>query len=165
MKGNIKQGQELEALITQITSIPMTVAIKEEDLDYLHQAKAILKRRIHSFPKDDEPRVDSVIRELEDFGNIDYSQYDRIVIQIVTSSAYPLMMNELNRLVSLIDGKFSQAGVLCCGVSALIISWETRSSCSWFVAAKSKVFLTQAAPLNKYKNDIAQKEDYLKAQK
>ena len=119
MKGNIKQGQELEALINQITSIPMTVAIKEEDLDYLHQAKAILKRRIHSFPKDDEPRVDSVIRELEDFGNnldndsvIDYSQYDRIVIQIVTSSAYPLMMNELNRLVSLIDGKFSQAGVL-----------------------------------------------------
>ena len=85
MKGNIKQGQELEALINQITSIPMTVAIKEEDLDYLHQAKAILKRRIHSFPKDDEPRVDSVIRELEDFGNIDYSQYDRIVIQIVTS--------------------------------------------------------------------------------
>ena len=76
MKGNIKQGQELEALINQITSIPMTVAIKE------------------------------------DFGNIDYSQYDRIVIQIVTSSAYPLMMNELNRLVSLIDGKFSQAGVL-----------------------------------------------------
>ena len=68
MKGNIKQGQELEALINQITSIPMTVAIKEEDLDYLHQAKAILKRRIHSFPKDDEPRVDSVIRELEDFG-------------------------------------------------------------------------------------------------
>ena len=61
MKGNIKQGQELEALINQITSIPMTVAIKEEDLDYLHQAKAILKRRIHSFPKDDEPRVDSVI--------------------------------------------------------------------------------------------------------
>ena len=56
--------------------------------------------------------VDSVIREFEDFGNIDYSQYDRIVIQIVTSSAYPLMMNELNRLVSLIDGKFSQAGVL-----------------------------------------------------
>lgn len=112
MKGNIKQGQELEALIDQITSIPMTVAIKEEDLDYLHQAKAILKRRIHSFPKDDEPRVDSVIRELEDFGNIDYSQYDRIVIQIVTSSAYPLMMNELNRLVSLIDGKFSLAGVL-----------------------------------------------------
>lgn len=112
MKGNIKQGQELEALINQITSIPMTVAIKEEDLDYLHQAKAILKRRIHSFPKDDEPRVDSVIREFEDFGNIDYSQYDRIVIQIVTSSAYPLMMNELNRLVSLIDGKFSQAGVL-----------------------------------------------------
>ena len=89
MKGNIKQGQELEALINQITSIPMTVAIKEEDLDYLHQAKAILKRRIHSFPKDDEPRVDSVIREFEDFGNIDYSQYDRIVIQIVTSSAYP----------------------------------------------------------------------------
>ena len=144
MKGNIKQGQELEALINQITSIPMTVAIKEDDLDYLHQAKAILKRRIHSFPKDDEPRVDSVIRELEDFGNIDYSQYDRIVIQIVTSSAYPLMMNEL---------------------LALIISWETRSSCSWFVAAKSKVSLTQAAPLNKYKNDIAQKEDYLKAQK
>lgn len=164
MKGNIKQGQELEALINQITSIPMTVAIKEEDLDYLHQAKAILKRRIHSFPKDDEPRVDSVIRELEDFGNIDYSQYDRIVIQIVTSSAYPLMMNELNRLVSLIDGKFSQAGVLW-GIGTdnklgdkILLQLVCR-------AAKSKVSLTQAAPLNKYKNDIAQKEDYLKAQK
>lgn len=163
MKGNIKQGQELEALINQITSIPMTVAIKEEDLDYLHQAKAILKRRIHSFPKDDEPRVDSVIREFEDFGNIDYSQYDRIVIQIVTSSAYPLMMNELNRLVSLIDGKFSQAGVLW-GIGT-DNKLGDKILLSWFVAAKSKVFLTQAAPLNKYKNDIAQKEDYLKAQK
>lgn len=51
MKGNIKQGQELEALINQITSIPMTVAIKEEDLDYLHQAKAILKGESIPFPR------------------------------------------------------------------------------------------------------------------
>ena len=65
------------------------------------------------------------------------------------------MMNELNRLVSLIDGKFSQAGVLW-GIGT-DNKLETRSSCSWFVAAKSKVSLTQAAPLNKYKNDIAQK--------
>lgn len=109
MKGNIKQGQELEALISQITSIPMTVVITKDDLDYLHQAKAILKRRIKSFPMEEESRVASVIRELEDYGSIDYSQYDRIVIQIVTSSSAPLTMNELNQLVSTIDGKFPKA--------------------------------------------------------
>ncbi len=85
---------------------------KKDDLDYLHQAKIILKRRIKSFPEEEESRIDSIIRELADYGNIEYRQYDRIFIQIVTSSAAPLMMNELNQLVSAIDGKFPQKGLL-----------------------------------------------------
>ena len=36
MKGNIKQGQELDALIDQLTSVPMAIAIHKDDLDYLH---------------------------------------------------------------------------------------------------------------------------------
>ena len=112
MKGNIKQGQELDALIDQLTSVSMAIAIHKDDLDYLHQAKAILKRRIKSFPMEGETRVDSVIREFNEYGNIDPSLYNKLIIQLVTSSAYPLMMDELNKIVFYITIKFSPAEFL-----------------------------------------------------
>ena len=40
------------------------------------QARAVLKRRIISFPNDGELRVESIIREFEDYAMIDCKQYD-----------------------------------------------------------------------------------------
>ena len=38
------------------------------------QARAVLKRRIISFPNDGELRVESIIREFEDYAMIDCEQ-------------------------------------------------------------------------------------------
>lgn len=54
------------------------------------QARAVLKRRIISFPNDGELRVESVIREFEDYAMIDCKQYDKVVLQFITASVYPL---------------------------------------------------------------------------
>lgn len=54
------------------------------------QARAVLKRRIISFPNDGELRVESVIREFEDYAMIDCEQYDKVVLQFITASVYPL---------------------------------------------------------------------------
>ena len=59
------------------------------------QARAVLKRRIISFPNDGELRVESIIREFEDYAMIDCEQYDKVVLQFITASVYPLKTSEL----------------------------------------------------------------------
>lgn len=73
------------------------------------QARTILKRRIISFPNDDESRVESIIREFEDYTAIDCKQYDKVVLQFITASVYPLKKSELCQLVSFFANKFHKA--------------------------------------------------------
>lgn len=42
------------------------------------QARAVLKRRIISFPNDGELRVESIIREFEDYAMIDCKERDQL---------------------------------------------------------------------------------------
>ena len=49
------------------------------------QARAVLKRRIISFPNDGELRVESIIREFVDYAMIDCEQYDKVVLQFITA--------------------------------------------------------------------------------
>ena len=58
------------------------------------QARAVLKRRIISFPNDGELRVESIIREFVDYAMIDCKQYDKVVLQFITASVYPLKKRE-----------------------------------------------------------------------
>lgn len=73
------------------------------------QARAVLKRRIISFPNDGELRVESIIREFEDYAMIDCKQYDKVVLQFITASVYPLKERELCQLVSFFANKFHKA--------------------------------------------------------
>lgn len=41
---------------------------------------------IISFPNDGELRVESIIREFEDYAMIDCKQYDKVVLQFITAS-------------------------------------------------------------------------------
>lgn len=111
-QANIKQGEELEGLINQLTASPMQISLTKADLDYLHHANAILKRRIISFPKDGETRMESIIRELNEYCNIDFSKYKRLTMLLKTSPSHPLTMEELTLGVSDIICKFSD-GIKC----------------------------------------------------
>lgn len=73
------------------------------------QVRAILKRRIISFPNDGESRVESIIREFEDYAMIDCKQYDKVVLQFITASVYPLKKSELFQLISFFVNKFNKA--------------------------------------------------------
>lgn len=107
IKSNIHQGEELEELIDQLTQTDMHAKLDRNDLDYLHHATAILKRRIVSFPKDGESRIDSIIREMNSYSNINYKDYNKVVLYLATSSENPLQMNEMSEVVTLISSHFT----------------------------------------------------------
>ena len=84
----------------------MIVSIERNKLDYLYDANAILKTRIISFPQHDESRINSIIREMNNYSNISYNDYNKLILFMATSSHNPLKMEEVNQIVSRISCKF-----------------------------------------------------------
>lgn len=106
IKANIHKGEELEELISLFTEEGMIVSIERNKLDYLYDANTILKTRIISFPQHDESRIDSIIREMNNYSNISYNDYNKLILFMATSSHNPLKMEEVNQIVSRISCKF-----------------------------------------------------------
>lgn len=106
IKANIHKGEELEELISLFTEEGMIVSIERNKLDYLYDTNAILKTRIISFPQHDESRIDSIIREMNNYSNISYNDYNKLILFMATSSHNPLKMEEVNQIVSRISCKF-----------------------------------------------------------
>ena len=86
---------EIEELISQIVKESTLIHLGKQDLNYLYREKEVLKRRIYSFPREDETRMESILREVLDYSQIDFARYNRVVLLIKTSSKMPLLMNEL----------------------------------------------------------------------
>lgn len=107
IKANIHKGEELEELISLFTEEGMIVSIERNKLDYLYDANTILKTRIISFPQHDESRIDSIIREMNNYSNISYNDYNKLILFMGTSSHNPLKMEEVNQIVSRISCKFN----------------------------------------------------------
>ncbi len=98
---------EIEDLICQLVSESTLIHLTKDDLHYLYKALSIQKRRIISFPKDNESRMDSIIRELTEYASIDFSSFNKVVILIETSDQHPMLMEELNgieKIISLFQG-------------------------------------------------------------
>jgi cell division GTPase FtsZ len=106
IKSNIHKGEELEELISQFTEEGMIVKTDRNKLDYLYNAKAILKTRIVSFPQHDETRIDCIIREMNNYTNISYHDYNKLILFLATSSNNSLLMEEVNQIVSHISCMF-----------------------------------------------------------
>ena len=51
---------EIEELISQIINESTLIHLGKQDLNYLYREKEVLKRRIYSFPREDETRMESV---------------------------------------------------------------------------------------------------------
>jgi cell division GTPase FtsZ len=95
----------------------MIFRIERNKLEYLYNANAILKTRIISFPHHDETRIDSIIRDMNNYSNIFYNDYNRLILFMATSSHNPLQMEEVNQIVSLISCKFNDSTECLCGIT------------------------------------------------
>lgn len=59
-----------------------------------------VKRRIYSFPMKGESRAEAICRSFKKYTLVDWTKYNKVSIQIVTSVKYPLLMGELTQLMS-----------------------------------------------------------------
>lgn len=63
-------------------------------------SKQTVKRRIYSFPKESESRAEAICRAFRQYTLVDWTQYNKVALQIVTSVKHPLLMSELALLTS-----------------------------------------------------------------
>ena len=86
---------EIEELISQIVKDSTIIHLGKQDLNYLYREKEVLKCRIYSFPYENENRMESILREVVEYSQVDFMRYNRVILLIKTSSKVPLLMNEL----------------------------------------------------------------------
>lgn len=86
---------EIDELIQQIVEQATLVRLDKSDLIYLYKEQVVLKRRINSFPRTNESRMESILRELTEYASIDFGYYNKVVLLVRTSQKHPLLMEEL----------------------------------------------------------------------
>ena len=86
---------EIDELIQQIVEQATLVRLDKSDLIYLYKEQVVLKRRINSFPRTNESRMESILRELTEYASIDFGCYNKFVLLVKTSQKHPLLMEEL----------------------------------------------------------------------
>ena len=86
---------EIDELIQQIVEQATLVRLDKSDLIYLYKEQVVLKRRINSFPRTNESRMESILHELTEYASIDFGCYNKVVLLVRTSQKYPLLMEEL----------------------------------------------------------------------
>ena len=86
---------EIDELIQQIVEQATLVRLDKSDLIYLYKEQVVLKRRINSFPRTNESRMESILRELTEYASIDLGCYNKVVLLVRTSQKHPLLMEEL----------------------------------------------------------------------
>jgi cell division GTPase FtsZ len=86
---------EIDELIQQIVEQATLVRLDKSDLIYLYKEQVVLKRRINSFPRTNESRMESILHELTEYASIDFGCYNKVVLLVRTSQKHPLLMEEL----------------------------------------------------------------------
>ncbi len=86
---------EIDELIQQIVEQTTLVRLDKSDLIYLYKEKIVLKRRINSFPRTNESRMESILLELTEYASIYFGCYNKVVLLVRTSQKHPLLMEEL----------------------------------------------------------------------
>ena len=71
------------------------IRLDKSDLIYLYKEQVVLKRRINSFPRTNESRMESILHELTEYASIDFGCYNKVVLLVRTSQKHPLLMEEL----------------------------------------------------------------------
>ena len=63
--------------------------------------RQMVKRRIYSFQMDGESRAEAILRAFQQYTLVDWSLYNKVSFQIVSSVEHPLLMGELIQLMSI----------------------------------------------------------------
>ena len=63
--------------------------------------RQMVKRRIYSFQMDGESRAEAICRAFQQYTLVDWSLYNKVSFQIVSSVEHPLLMGELFKLMSI----------------------------------------------------------------
>ena len=63
--------------------------------------RQMVKRRIYSFQMDGESRAEAICRAFQQYTLVDWSLYNKVSFQIVSSVKHPLLMRELSQLMSI----------------------------------------------------------------
>ena len=63
--------------------------------------RQMVKRRIYSFQMDGESRAEAICRAFQQYTLVDWSLYNKVSFQIVSSVEHPLLMGELMQLMSI----------------------------------------------------------------
>ena len=91
------------------------VPLKTEDLEYLYEETAFVKRRFYSLAENKEERMENVVREMKKYEPADKKSYEHVLVLIQTSKEHPLMMSELQGMNDIIEG-FSPKADICWGL-------------------------------------------------
>ena len=63
--------------------------------------RQMVKRRIYSFQIDGESRAEAILRAFQQYTLVDWTLYNKVSFQIVSSVKHPLLMRELSQLMSI----------------------------------------------------------------
>lgn len=63
--------------------------------------KQMVKRRIYSFQIDGESRAEAILRAFQQYTLVDWTLYNKVSFQIVSSVKHPLLMGEFSLLMSI----------------------------------------------------------------
>lgn len=70
-----------------------------------------VKRRIYSFPMEGESRAEAICRTFRQYTLVDWTLYNKVSLRIVSSIEHPLLMGELNQLISVSQAFMDSAKV------------------------------------------------------
>lgn len=70
-----------------------------------------VKRRIYSFPMEGESRAEAICRTFRQYTLVDWTLYNTVYLRIVSSIKHPLLMGEVNQLISVSQSFMDSAKV------------------------------------------------------
>ena len=83
-----------------ITKLVRSGAFKREEVEYLHQVESGYYCPYVSRTWDVSKRIDYILESINKYQDVDFSQYDDVIICLRTSSEYPASEAEKERLLA-----------------------------------------------------------------
>ena len=133
---------EIDEIVWQMTHESQIGPLKTEELEYLYEETAFVKRRFYSLAENKEERMENVVREMKKYEPADKKSYEHVLVLIQTSKEHPLMMSELQGMNDIIEGFHPKP--IFAGDLGLVRIWNSEcSSCLFAVKSKMQIIISR----------------------
>lgn len=102
---------EVDEIICKVSRESQLIPLKAFELEFLYNESVIVKRHICSQHSDEKPRMEYIVNEVKRHEPSDIKTYKHIIILIQTSTEYPLIMSELQKLNDVTEGLSPKAEI------------------------------------------------------